>query len=199
MQKEKKNRTRASRSDMERHNAILDRLVISRFIAHEAKQSQKLLLATATCLAFVGTANACGTTTRTRICYLRNHDRTHLAQHPDQSVTAMRIFLSSEEGWLSSEGDDRYYFYLSVSFRKDKDKWSWGTEGICERFGPGMTCSTLKGGCDTATTNNDFYIDDKPKSIYLYPKHIIFNWGIGERTLTKGKDDEVFRLDKTVC
>jgi hypothetical protein len=112
---------------------------------------KKLLLATATCLAFVGMANACGTTTTTRICYLRNYDRTHLAQHPDQSVTAMRISLS-------------------------------------------------KGGCDTATTNNDFYIDDKQNSIYLYPKHIILNWGNNdERTLTKGKDDEVFKLDKTVC
>jgi hypothetical protein len=159
---------------------------------------KKLLLATATCLAFVGMANACGTTTTTRICYLRNYDRTHLTQHPDQSVTAMRISLSSEKGWLSPEGDGLYYFYLSVSFRKDK--WSRGAEGICERFGPGMTCSALKGGCDTATTNNDFYIDDKQTSIYLYPKHIILNWvNNDERTSTKGKDDEVFKLDKTVC
>jgi hypothetical protein len=157
---------------------------------------KKLLLATATCLAFVGMANACGTTTTTaRICYLRNYDRAHLARHPNQSVTAVRISLSPP----GVRWQDSYGFDLSVSFRGDKDKWSWGNEGACERFGPGMTCSTLRGGCDITPTYNDFYIEDKPNSIYLYPKHIIFNWGIGERTLTKGKDDEVFRLDKTVC
>jgi hypothetical protein len=154
---------------------------------------KKLLLATASCLAFLGMANACETTTMTRICYLRNYDSAHLAQHPDQSVTAMRISLSPL-------GLPYYSFRLSVGFRGDKDKWSRGNEGVCERFGPGMTCSTLRGGCDILPTYNDFYIEDKTKSIYLYPKHIIFNWGNNdERTLTKGKDDEVLRLDTTVC
>jgi hypothetical protein len=153
---------------------------------------KKLLLATATCLAFVGMANACETTTTTRICYLRNYDRAHLAQHPGQSVTAMRISLSPLE-------EDSYWFDLSVSFREDKDKWSWGIQGACERFGPGMTYSTLRGGCDITLTYNDFYIENKPKSIYLYPKHIEMANNDVYRTLTKGKDDEVFRLDKTVC
>jgi hypothetical protein len=42
---------------------------------------------------------------------------------------------------FSPLGQDSFYFGLSVSFRGDKDKWSRGNEGVCERFGPGMTCS----------------------------------------------------------
>jgi len=164
---------------------------------------KKLLLATAMCLAFVSMANACETTTPTRICYSRNYDRTHLAQHRNQSVAAMRISLSPLL-------EDSYWFVLSVSFREDKDKWEWGNEGACDRFGSGMTCATLRGGCDIIPKeHNDFYIENnKLKSIYLYPSHIEVSNGaksdtylmsINRRTLTEGKDDKIFRLDKTVC
>jgi hypothetical protein len=164
---------------------------------------KKLLLATATCLAFAGIADACGETTTTRICYLRNYDRTHLAKHPNQSVAAMRISLSPL-------AEDSYTFDLDVQFREDKDNWSWITEGgICVRYGPGMNCATFNGGCDVLVeTKSHFYINrENPKTLYLYPRHIELSNGKNgriltegnSRILTKGKDDEVFRLDKTVC
>jgi len=163
---------------------------------------KELLLATATCLAFAGMANACGTAT-TRICYLRNYDRAHLAKHPNQSVAAMRISLSPN-------GQDSYTFDLDVQFREDKDNWSWATEGgICVRYGPGMNCATLHGGCDVQVEkNSNFYMNDKnPKTLDLYPREIELNESKNgrflregnSRILTGGKDDKIFRLDKTVC
>jgi hypothetical protein len=125
---------------------------------------KKLLLATATCLAFAGIANACGETTTTRICYLRNYDRTHLAKHPNQSVAAMRISLSPL-------AEDSYTFDLDVQFREDKDNWSWITEGgICVRYGPGMNCATFNGGCDVLVeTKSHFYINrENPKTLYRH-------------------------------
>jgi hypothetical protein len=103
---------------------------------------KELLLATATCVAFAGMANACGTTTTDRVCYLRTYDRAHLAQHPNQSVAAIRVSLSPL-------AQDRYFFDLDVQFRDDYDNWAWITEGgICVRYGPGMNCATFSGGCD---------------------------------------------------
>jgi hypothetical protein len=164
---------------------------------------KELLLATATCVAFAGMANACGTTTTDRVCYLRTYDRAHLAQHPNQSVAA--IWVS-----LSPLAQDRYFFDLDVQFRDDYDNWAWITEGgICVRYGPGMNCATFSGGCDVLVeTKSNFYLNHKnSKTIYLYPREIeLFNGENGriirggdKRILKGGKDDEIFRLDKTVC
>jgi hypothetical protein len=159
---------------------------------------KELLLATATCLAFVGMANACGgTTTTNRVCYSRSYDLTHLAKHPYQGVAAMRIALSPLE--------PPYDFDLDVQFREDKDKWSWNVSGICQDYGPGFNCGIINDGCEPIGDGRHFYITKNQKAVYLYPREIQLNgetkvgkWG-DERVLTKGKDDKVFRLDKTVC
>jgi hypothetical protein len=168
---------------------------------------KELLLATATCLAFAGMANACGTTTTNRVCYLRTYDRAHLAKHSDQTVSAMRISLSD-----SDLATGLYDFDLSVQFRGDNDKWQWATRGVCYRFGPGMTCVEILDGCDTSESNH-FYITQNPNTLYLYPSKINLHRGdltkisgikeeripSDERILDEGKDDKIFRLDKAAC
>jgi hypothetical protein len=152
---------------------------------------KKILLATAVCLAFAAVANACETTTTTRICYSRVYDRAHLAKHPEQTITAMRISLSPVR-----EG---YAFFLGIRFRGDKDDWSWKTEGECSRFGPGMTCTSLGNDCATKEENEFFITNKNLKSVYLYPRHIELGDMKTSRVFTKGKDDDIFRLDKTGC
>src|SRR5262249_39769165 len=104
---------------------------------------------------------------------------------------------------------DSFIFRLDVQFREDKD-WSWATEGgICVRYGPGMNCATFQGGCDIVVEkNSNFYLDHRnPKTVYVYPREIELNEskngrflrGGNRRILTGGKDDEIFRLDRTVC
>jgi len=173
---------------------------------------KKLLLATAGCLAFAGVANACGEMTSKSICYLRNYDRAHLAKHPDQFVSAMRISLSpAAENYL--------YFELGVQFREDKirvdndknkDKWEiWTADGLCSPYGPGFTCTQILDGCDISEEKLFLYIHRKTSEmIYLHPRRIeLYNGGaatgknneISRIFLPQGKDDDIFRLDKTVC
>jgi hypothetical protein len=79
---------------------------------------KKLLLATAALCVFSTGVNACGGIPR--VCYSRIYDSTHLAKHPDQTVSAMRIALSDSD---IAEGVSD--FDLSVQFRGDHDKWQW--------------------------------------------------------------------------
>jgi hypothetical protein len=67
----------------------------------------------------------------------------------------------------------------------------------------------IKGGCDVLVEQNShFYINrNNSKTLYLYPRHIALYTGEkgrilkggDKRILTGGKDDETFRLDKTIC
>jgi hypothetical protein len=165
---------------------------------------KKLLLAIGGFCLFSTGANACGEIPR--LCYSRIYDSTHLAKHPDQTVSAMRIALSGSD---IAEGSD---FNLSVQFRGDHDRWQWATTGFCYRLGPGMTCVEILDGCDT-TESNHFYITQNPNTLYLYPSKINLHRGdltkisvdkqdrtaSDERLLNEGKDDKTFRLDKAAC
>ena len=165
---------------------------------------KKLLLASVAALSMITAAQACGAPTTNRICNTRTYDRAHLAKHPNQTVSAMRISLDSD---LPAG----YDFNLSVKFRGENDKWQWATGGFCYRFGPGMTCVEIPDGCDTSESNH-FYITQNPNALFLYPNRIPLHRGdlgtIGakeeripsnERILEEGQDDKIFRLDKAAC
>jgi len=159
---------------------------------------KKLLLITTAFCAFSWHAYACGGPSTTNgICYLRNYDLTHLAKHPYQSVIAIRIALSPELAEFAE-------FALDVQFRDDKDKWSWEASGICDHFGPGMGCSVIVDGCEPSRrtgTDKHFYITKNQNSLSLYPNKIELGKekSDDQTILTEGKDDKVFRLNKTAC
>jgi hypothetical protein len=102
---------------------------------------------------------------------------------------------------------DSFDFDLSIQFRGDKDKWAWNVSGICNDFGPGMICGVILDGCEPSGDGKHFYItyNKNRTSLYLYPKQIpieIVSDKLGDnktRILTEGKDDKIFRLDKTAC
>ena len=140
----------------------LERLVKARFGRHELTTMKKLLGA-AMCLVFSTGANACGSPTANKGCYSRTYDLTHLTKHPYQIVMGMRIVLSPEP----------YEFELDVQFRDDdKDKWVWGSSGICDQYGPGMNCGVIEDGCEPMGDGQHFYITKNQKALYLYPKKI---------------------------
>jgi hypothetical protein len=156
---------------------------------------KKLLFATVACCLFATGANACGGVEIPKACYSRVYDVAHLAKHPDQTVSAMRFSDS-----------DTFDFDIGVQFR-GSDKW-WDATGICNDFGPGMICGVILDGCEPTGNGRHFYItyNKNRTSLYLYPKNIILDTTLdeatersAERILTEGKDDKVFKLDKTVC
>jgi hypothetical protein len=131
---------------------------------------------------------------------LTRHKRRGKEQRHDHRARIKAILTSSSTAMRISLDDN--FFDLGVRFREDKDNWWTNRGGVCERYGPGMTCTALEDGCDVLEQKNHFYINHKnSKTIYLYPRRIdLYNWPMKNHSiLTGGKDDEIFRLDKTVC
>ena len=65
-----------------------------------------------------------------------------------------------------------------------------GSNWICNRSGPGMTCVGLD-GCDTSESNH-FYITQNPNTIHLHPREI--NLHRGNLANVRNDKEKGFRL-----
>jgi hypothetical protein len=131
-------------------------------------------------------------------CYVRRYDASHLAQHPKQKVSAMKLLVTAEN---PPDGKTtNYSFRLGVQYRHRPGKFD--SSGYCNhvvaedkgneiRYGCGVDCEG--GGIDVAMK------DDKSAIIHL--ERIV----VWERdkpdddasdALLAGADDKVFRVDR---
>ena len=118
-------------------------------------------------------------------CFTRTYDRAHLAQHPDQVVTAVTLRIYRPP----PANADKYWFLAQFRLR-GKDK-PLRTSGICNETASGLRCLVEcdGGGVDVVPRTRDatMHLDrisgpacDEDSS----------------QELTGGKDDRVFRLDR---
>ena len=157
---------------------------------------KKLLLVTAALCVCTTGANACAelhASNNHKVCYSRVYDKAHLAKHPEQTVSGMRMSILS----------GTFEFTLDVQFRGDKDKWAFNAVGVCDDLGPGFNCGVMADGCEPWKGGNNFYVtfNKNQTTLYLYPKEIPLEIDSDKQTriFTKGKDDNVFRLEETAC
>ena len=132
-------------------------------------------------------------------CFVRRYDAEHLARHPQQKVSAMKLLMTAEIP--SDENTLNYSFRLGVKFRhRSGDFNSSGSCGhvIAEdfgheiRFGCGVDCDG--GGIGVALSK-----DDKSAIVRLERVRIWQNSRPDEEagdSLVAGADDKVFRLDR---
>ncbi len=132
-------------------------------------------------------------------CFVRRYDAEHLARHPQQKVSAMKLLMTAEIP--SDENTLNYSFRLGVKFRhRSGDFDSSGSCGhvIAEdsgheiRFGCGVDCDG--GGIGVALSK-----DDKSAIVRLERVRIWQNSRPDEEagdSLVAGADDKVFRLDR---
>jgi hypothetical protein len=132
-------------------------------------------------------------------CFVRRYDAEHLARHPQQKVSAMKLLMTAEIP--SDENTLNYSFRLGVKFRhRSGDFDSSGGCGhvIAEdsgheiRFGCGVDCDG--GGIEVAMSK-----DDKSAIVRLERVRIWQNSKPDEEagdSLVAGADDKVFRVDR---
>jgi hypothetical protein len=132
-------------------------------------------------------------------CFVRRYDGEHLAQHPLQKVSAMKLLMSAEVP--SDEKTTNFSFRLGVKYRhRPGDFDSSGDCGhvVIEdagneiRFGCGVDCDG--GGIGVALSK-----DDKSAIIRLERVRIWQNSKPDEEagdSLVAGADDKIFRLDR---
>jgi len=133
---------------------------------------------------------------KTYACFVRRYDAKHLAQHPRQKVSAMRVLLTAEK--LPEDGELHYAFQVGVNFRNQRTNFA--SSGDCghteaSESNKGELVINCSVECDGGGIAVGLAADDKAVMLRLERMHL---WGPKdeERELEAGADDGVFRLDR---
>ena len=147
---------------------------------------RKLLRALLILGAFGAVADA-GMADSVRGCFVRVYDRAHLARHPDQVVTAVKLLVKQAERGLSVR-----LFPESIKVRGRNEVLK--TAGLCQTGGPRVHCFVE---CDGGGID----VNPRPGFVMMYLERIRMaecgkdNVEGGEE-ISGGKDDREFRLDR---
>jgi hypothetical protein len=132
-------------------------------------------------------------------CFVRRYDADHLARHPHQKVTSMKLLFTSElfEGNTSLER----HFRLGVTFRNKRG--TYDSSGSCGFFRPEDARDEIRYGCGVDCDGGGISIamgrEDKSAIVRLSRVRIWQNNKPDEEAgdeLVAGKDDAIFRLDR---
>jgi hypothetical protein len=132
-------------------------------------------------------------------CFVRHYDPDHLARHPKQKVSAMKLLMTAEIP--SDEKTYNYSFRLGVRYRhRSGDFDSSGDCGhvVAEdagheiRLGCGVDCDG--GGIGVALSKDDNSAIVRPDRITVWQRNKPDD-DAGDALLA-GADDKIFRLDR---
>jgi hypothetical protein len=136
----------------------------------------------------------------TYACFVRRYDADHLARHPHQKVTTMRLLVTSE--WFEGNTDLDRHFRLGVTFRNKRGVYD--SSGSCGHFRPEDAKDEIRYGCgvdcDGGGINIGLGKEDKSTIVRLSRVRIWQNNKPDDDAsdeLVAGKDDAIFRLDRT--
>lgn len=135
----------------------------------------------------------------TYACFVRRYDADHLARHPHQKVTSMKLLFTSELLEGNTELDRN--FRLGVTFRTKRGNYD--SSGSCNFFHPEDAKDEIRYGCgvdcDGGGINIAMNKDDKSVLVRLTRVRIWQNNKPDDEAgdeLVSGKDDAIFRLDR---
>ena len=123
-------------------------------------------------------------------CFTRTYDRAHLARHPDQLVTAVKLRVYRPSPGEITRGN--YWFLAQFSLRGSDEPLR--ASGLCDETAKGLHCFVE---CDGGAVD----VVPRARAAMMYLDRIRAAKcgqevdGDGQE-LTGGKDDRVFRLDR---
>ncbi len=138
---------------------------------------------------------------KTYACFTRAYDSEHLAAHPQQKVSVMKLLLTAEQD--TEEHEMNYSFRLGVKYRNKTGNYD--SSGDCGhgKFSDEKTNEAMLGcgvDCDGGGIDVLMAKDDKSAIVKLERIRIWKDNNYDEdaaRDLVAGADDKVFRLDRT--
>jgi hypothetical protein len=139
-------------------------------------------------------------------CFVRRYDTAHMAAHPQQKVTAMRLLITSEK--MEDDKYLNYSFRLGVNFRDQPGDFD--SSGDCGHAPPVRnaeadpgTAATIDfpcnvdcdgGGITVSLANGDNSVIAKLDRIRIWKGTDPDDAPL--RSLQGGADDKIFRLDR---
>jgi hypothetical protein len=151
-----------------------------------AEAAVKKLLLTGIAALFLATG-AAHTETNALGCFARAYGKAHLAEHPDQLVTAVKLHI------IKWKEDEAYFeFALKVKVRGRNETLHTG--GLCRGGASGLSCSV---DCDGGGLN----VVPRGDHAMMYLERIRMatcdsDYVDSGEDLSGGKDDRVFRLNR---
>ncbi len=133
-------------------------------------------------------------------CFARRYDAQHLAQHPLQKVSVMKLLITAEQ--VPENKTLNYSFRLGVNFRNRPGNFD--SSGDCDHlqaedaqaqgidFGCGVDCDG--GGISVKLAKDNASVIVKLDEIRIWKDNAPDDEAIHE--LKSGADDKVFRLDR---
>jgi hypothetical protein len=136
---------------------------------------------------------------KTFACFVREYDRGHLAKHPAQKVSAMKLLVTAEQ--VPEDENINHSFSLGVKFRNQPENfWSGGGCGHAkvsesENGKEHLDCNVE---CDGGGVDVELSADAKSTIVRVGSVRI---WNLkklddDDHYLDRGADDRVFRLDR---
>jgi len=136
---------------------------------------------------------------KTFACFVRRYDADHLAQHPKQKVSTMKLLMTAE---IPSDADTfNYSFRLGVKYRKRTTNLE--SFGDCGHVTAEDTGTEIRFGCGVDCDGGGLGVsldkDDKSAIVGISRVRVWKRNTAPEETaedLVSGDDDEKFRLDR---
>jgi hypothetical protein len=133
-------------------------------------------------------------------CFVRKYDADHLARHPQQKVSAMKLLVSAQK--VPEDQRLSYSFRMAVKFRHQTAKFA--SAGACRHIevsadGRGTVSLACSIECDGGGLSVE--MADQAKSVLVKLERLRI-WRSDKpdddesRDLEAGADDHVFRLDR---
>lgn len=136
---------------------------------------------------------------KTYACFVRDYDHAHLAKHPAQKVSAMKLLVTAEQ--VPEDENINHSFSLGVKFRNKSG--NFGSSGGCghakasegENGKEHLDCNV---DCDGGGVDVELTADAKATAVRIGSVRI---WNYkklddDDLYLEDGADDRVFRLDR---
>lgn len=136
----------------------------------------------------------------TYACFARRYDADHMAKHPQQKVSAMKLLVTA--GHPPEESSSPYSFRLGFKYRHRKGDWD--SSGSCVHMHDKETGFEVRMGCGVDCDGGGIEIGLSQTAdatlVRLARVRIWQNSKPDEEPgdeLTGGADDKMFRLDRT--
>jgi hypothetical protein len=133
-------------------------------------------------------------------CFVRRYDADHLARHPGQKVSAMKLLVTAE--YPPEDKTYAFSFRLGVKYRARKGDFD--SSGFCGHVIAEETGDEIRMGCGVDCDGGGIGValskDDKAAILRLERVRIWQNNKPDDEAgdeLVAGADDKIFRLDRT--
>lgn len=135
---------------------------------------------------------------KTHACFVRRYDASHLAQHPKQKVSAMKLLVTAEDA--PEDKTVNYSFRLGFKYRHRAGNFD--SSGYCSHIVAENSGGEIRLGCGVDCEGGGIEVamkDDKSALIRLERIRIWQRNKADEDAsddLVAGADDKVFRVDR---